>query len=393
MTRLTLCLTLYLGLIACAGTARAESVLNVTYLRLEVPPAPVLSNLDPIPADEGIAGAELGRSDNATTGKFLGHEYGLSVQSLPPGGDIAVAARAALAASPFLILDAGADAVLAVADLPEAKQALILSVAAPDRRLRDSDCRANLLLADVSYAERADALMQALLVKRWTRLALIAGPHPADEAWADALRASIAKFGLDLVAEKAWAEHADLRRTASAEVPLFTQDLPDHDVLVIADETDDFARYIAYNTWLPRPVAGSEGLVPAGWAPVVEQWGAAQLQGRFEAAAHRQMRPRDYAAWAAMRTLGEALTRTGSTDPALLRGYILSDEFELDGFKGRPLSYRKWNGQLRQPVPVMHARALVAQAPLDGFLHERNELDTLGLDQAESGCRAFGEPG
>ncbi len=384
-------LFLCLGLIAGVGAAGADTVVSITYLRLEMPSAPVLSNLDPIPVDEGIAGAELGRSDNATTGKFLGQDYKLTVTSLPPGSDVAAAARAALQVSRFLILDADADAVLRVADLPEAKDAVILSVAAPDMRLRDADCRANVLHTGASYAERADALMQTLLAKRWGRLALLVGPQPADTMWGDALRAAATKFGLKLVAEKNWTERADLRRTASGEVPLLTQDLPDHDVLVIADETDDFARYIAYNTWLPRPVAGSEGLVPVGWAPVVEQWGAAQLQRRFEAKAHRQMRPRDYAAWAAMRTLGEALTRTNSSDPATLRSYILSDEFELDGFKGRPLSYRKWNGQMRQPIPVVHPRALVAQAPLEGFLHQRNELDTLGLDEPESKCHAFGE--
>lgn len=383
-------LPLSLSLLTAAAPSAAETSLNVTYLRLEAPPVPVLSNLDPIPADEGIAGARLGRSDNATTGKFLGQSYSMTVESVPPGGDIAAAAKAALAASPFLILDAEAAAVLTVADLPEAKGALILSVAAPDTRLRDADCRANVLHAGASFDMRADALMQVLLNKRWTRVALITGPQAADKDWAAALRAAITKFGLELVAEKNWSERADLRRSASSEVPLFTQDLPEHDVLLIADESDDFARYLAYNTWLPRPVAGSEGMVPAGWSPTLEQWGAVQLQDRFEEGARRSMRPRDYAAWAAMRTLGEALTRTGSADAATVRSYILSDDFKLDGFKGRALSYRNWNGQLRQPIPVAHARALVTLAPVEGFLHERNELDTLGRDKGESACKAFG---
>ena len=97
----------------------------------------------------------------------------------------------------------------------------------------------------------------------------------------------------------------------------------------------------------------------------------------------------DYAAWAAMRTLGEAATRTNSTDPKTLRDYILSDAFELAGFKGRALTYRHWNGQLRQPIAIAHPRALVAQAPLEGFLHQTNELDSLGLDRPESKCEAF----
>ncbi|MEM9813184.1 MAG: branched-chain amino acid ABC transporter substrate-binding protein, partial [Pseudomonadota bacterium] len=174
-------------------------------------------------------------------------------------------------------------------------------------------------------------------------------------------------------------------------VPLFTQDLPRHDVLLIADEIADFGRYIAYNTWEPVPVAGSEGLRPVAWAPVVEQWGAAQLQGRFEETADRDMAPLDYAAWAAVRTIGEAVTRTSSDDAATLRAFILSDAFELAGFKGRPLTYRGWNGQLRQPIPLVTERAVVASAPLEGFLHRTTELDTLGLDAPETACTAFEE--
>ena len=382
---------LVFGIAISAATARAEVVLHATYLRIEQPPAPVLSNLDPVPEDDGIAGAHLGLADNATTGQFLGQTYKLDTVSLPPGTDPLPMADAALETTPFLIVDGNAAEVTAIADLTAAKGALIFSVSAADEDLRGAGCRANLFHTGLSYSMRSDALMQTLLAKRWTKLALISGPHSVDRLWADALRGSARKFGLTIIGELDWDERADLRRTASSEVPILTQDLPDHDVLVVADETDDFARYIAMNTWAPRPVAGSEGLVPTGWSTVVEQWGAAQLQSRFEEMAGRAMRPRDYAAWAAFRTLGEAVTRTGSSDPATLRAYILSDEFELAAFKGRPLSYRRWNGQLRQPVPVVTPRALVAEAPLEGFLHERNELDTLGLDRAESACTAFGD--
>ena len=103
------------------------------------------------------------------------------------------------------------------------------------------------------------------------------------------------------------------------------------------------------------------------------------------------MRSRDYAAWAAMAAIGEAVTRTGAGDVAALRDYILGEKFELAGFKGRKLTFRQWNGQLRQPIPLAHPRALAAQAPLEGFLHHRNELDTLGIDQPESACAAFGD--
>ena len=381
--------TACLAWLLAAAPAWAQVAVDVTYLRQEVEVPPTLSNLDPIPEDLGLAGAALGTADNATTGRFLGQEHALHVTSVPPGGGLLAAAREALAATPLLVLDAPADDLLAVADLPEAEGALILNAAAEEPRLRGADCRANVLHAVPSLAMRTDALAQVLQAKRWNDLVLVAGTRPADIAYADALRASLEKFGLGLRGEKEWAFDADMRRNAAAEVPVFTQDLPSHDVLLVADEAQDFGRYVLYNGWEPRPVAGSEGLTAVAWSPVVEQWGAAQLQSRFEEAAGRPMAPRDYAAWAAMRAVGEAVTRTGTAGPAELRAFLLSDEFELAGFKGRPLSFRPWNGQLRQPIPVVHPRALVASAPLEGFLHERTELDTLGLDAPESACTAF----
>ena len=382
---------LTLAAAAFALPAWAEVELPVTYLKLEVPRPPVLSNLDPVPDDLGEAGAQLGLADNQTTGKFLGHDYSLTVTRVPEGGDWLAAARAALAESPFLILDAPAQAQLALADLPEAQGAVLFNATAADAALRDEACRANLLHSLPSNTMRADALMQFLVKRRWTDLVMIAGDHPGDKAFAEAMRRSITKFGLTLKAEKTWVFDADMRRNASQEVPLFTQDFGDYDMLLVADELGDFGRYIAFNTWQARPVAGSEGLKPVAWSWVVEQWGAAQMQNRFEELAGRDMRSEDYAAWAAIRSLGEAVTRTQSADAATLRAYILSDDFELAGFKGRKMSFRNWNGQLRQPIPLVTPRAVVAKAPLEGFLHQLTELDTLGIDQGETKCTAFQE--
>ncbi|MDD9717639.1 ABC transporter substrate-binding protein [Dinoroseobacter sp. PD6] len=380
-----------LGLCAAAllaGPAAAVE-LSVHYLRQDVPLPPTLSNLAPLPEDLGMAGARVGLDDNTTTGKFLGHTYTLEITEVAEGEDLLAAARAALAETPYLLVDAPAADLLAIADMPEAAEALIFNVAAADVALRDAECRANVLHTLPSDAMRTDALAQLLVLKRWDDLVLISGTYPVDVAYADALRKSLRKFGLSLEAEKTWAFDADMRRNASQEVPLFTQDFGDYDALLVADEVEDFGRYILYNTWQPRPVAGSEGLSPRTWSPVVEQWGAAQLQSRFTDTIGRDMESKDYAAWAAMRSLGEAVVRTSAADLPTLRSYILGDTFELAGFKGRPLTFRPWNGQLRQPIPIVHPRALVAQAPLEGFLHQRTELDTLGLDEPESACTAF----
>ncbi|GAA4228138.1 ABC transporter substrate binding protein (PQQ-dependent alcohol dehydrogenase system) [Sagittula marina] len=380
--------------VLCVGGMSAPSEaadIRLHYLRQEVEQPPTLSNLEPVPTDEGRAGAELALEDNATTGTFMGQTWTLQSTHVAVDGDFTAAVREALKTTDLLVLDAPVDDVLAAADLPEAQDALLFNTAAPERALRDEACRANVLHTLPSRAMLTDALMQFFVARRWTAIVMIEGTKPGDLALGESYRDSAAKFGQSVRRTQSWEDSGDLRRNASQEVPIFTQGLGKYDVLVVADELNDFARYIPYNTWMPRPVAGSEGLRPSAWSPVVEQWGAAQLQSRFEDAAGRQMRDRDYAAWAAVRAVGEAVTRTGASSAPELRAYMLGDSFELAGFKGRPLTFRPWNGQLRQTIPLTHRGSVVANAPIEGFLHPKTELDTLGLDAPESRCTAFGK--
>ena len=66
--------------------------------------------------------------------------------------------------------------------------------------------------------------------------------------------------------------------------------------------------------------------------------------------------------------------------------FMKSKKFALDGFKGPRLSFRSWNNQLRQPILLSTHNALIKKTPIEGFLHEKNNLDTLGIDEAESKC-------
>ncbi len=370
--------------------AGEDLMVTIGYLEQVVPRPPVLSNLEEVPEDQGIAGVQLGIADNNTTGKFLKQNYTLQTRLVGEDEELLAAARALLGQSRLIVANMPAESLLAVADLPEADGAILINASATDGFLRNQECRANLLHAIPSRAMLADALSQFAVRKRWKDWVLIEGAHPGDQAFAAAIERSAAKYTIDIKARKTWEFDADVRRSAASEVPLFVQDFPDHDLLVIADELGDFGRYFLYHGWLPRPVAGSEGLRPDTWSAAVEQHGAAQLQSRFQKHADRPMRSVDYAAWVAARTIGEAVTRTNSSDADVLRSYILSGEFELAAFKGRKLSYRSWNGQLRQPIPLSHPRAVVALAPIEGFLHQHNEMDTLGLDKPESDCKAFG---
>jgi ABC transporter substrate binding protein (PQQ-dependent alcohol dehydrogenase system) len=161
----------------------------------------------------------------------------------------------------------------------------------------------------------------------------------------------------------------------------------DYDFAIVADEAGAFGDYIPYRTWDPRPVAGTQGLVPTSWHATHESWGAAQLQNRFRRAAKRAMRPLDYQAWVAVRAVGEAMTRVGRMDPRQIGRFMLGPSFDLAAFKGVPLSFRPWDQQLRQPILLAQPTAIVAVLPEAGFLHQRTPRDTLGTDDPESVCR------
>jgi ABC transporter substrate binding protein (PQQ-dependent alcohol dehydrogenase system) len=169
-------------------------------------------------------------------------------------------------------------------------------------------------------------------------------------------------------------------------MPVVTQDVGDYDALVVADFRDAFGEYLPYRTWDPRPVVGTQGLVPTAWHRSQEQWGATQMQNRFTRFAGRWMTERDYAAWVAVRSISEATTRTNKTDRASIDAYIRSGDFGAAGFKGQKLTYRDWDGQLRQPILLATMRTLVSVSPQEGYLHEFSELDTLGHDRPDSAC-------
>jgi ABC transporter substrate binding protein (PQQ-dependent alcohol dehydrogenase system) len=367
--------------------------LNITILygeqKIERPAT--LSGLHPVPEDLGLRGAELAMIDNQETGRFTKDIYSLKQLSAPIGTHLADILAARDKNLPdFLVINAPEDELLHIADLPQLKDKIIFNVAARDESAREENCRANLLHTIPSRAMLADAVAQFLLVKKWTNILLLSGPKIGDLAYADAFRHTATKFGLTIVAEKPWSLEGDMRETAATEIPLITQGSA-YDVVVVADESDDFGSLISYNTDLSRLIVGTHGLVATGWSDVIEPWGAVQLQNRFVKLSSRGMREIDFAAWVATRVVGEAVTRTKSTDLKTLRAFILSEELNMAAFKGRAVTFRNWNGQLRQPIHLVTKETQVAMAPFEGFLHATNDLDTLGLDQPETKCLKFGE--
>jgi ABC transporter substrate binding protein (PQQ-dependent alcohol dehydrogenase system) len=231
----------------------------------------------------------------------------------------------------------------------------------------------------------ADGLAQYLVTKQWRNLLLLQGKLPRDQAFSQAFRKTAKKFGLKITEEKEFVLSNDPRQRDQNNIALLTTH--QSEVVLLVDTDGEFGRYVPYQTVHPRPVVGTEGLIPSAWHWAWERHGAPQLNQRFVKRAKRKMLGPDWAAWAAVKVIVESVLRTKSTDFEKVTGYLKSDRLTLDAYKGTPASFRPWNNQLRQPILLHTHNAVVDRAPLRGFLHPTQNLDTLGVTSEGSGCR------
>ena len=381
-----------LGFVASSAFAADPIDIRVGYLG-QAGIKSKLSLVEQPSENDGIAGARLAIEDNNTTGKFLNQRFFLEEIRLKDGEDVAKAAMALADRNGIIIADLPADALLKAADVLRDRKTVLLNAGAIDDRLREQDCRANVIHVAPTRSMLADALAQYLVWKQWKRWLLVVGSHEADKLYADALRRAATRFGAKIVQEKVFEDTGGARRTDSGvtliqrQMPVFTQGAPAYDVLVAADESEVFASYLPYRTWDPRPIAGSAGLVPTSWDAAHDQWGAIQIQNRFVKLNSRRMTARDMQAWTAARMIGEATSRTNSGDPKSVFDFLKRPDFSVAAFKGQRLTLRDWNLQLRQPILLVDGRMVVSVSPQEGFLHQYSELDTLGVDRPETKCK------
>src|SRR5258705_11642324 len=307
------------------GAFAADPVeIGIGYLR-RAGIKPTLSMVEQPAENDGVAGARLAIEDNNTTGKFLDQHFTLVEFRLKDGDDAAKAAVALAGRDiAFVITDLPADALLKAADAVRDRGTVLLNAGAIDDRLREEDCRTNVIHVAPTRSMLADGLAQYLVWKQWKRWMMVVGSHDEDRLFAEALRRSAARFGAKIVQERVFEDTGGARRTDSGvtliqrQMPVFTQQAPTYDILVAAGEGGGVASFLPYRTWDARPVAGSAGLVPKSWDAAHDQWGANQLQNRFMTMFRRRMTTLDGQAWVAARMIGEAVSRKQSADPKVM---------------------------------------------------------------------------
>lgn len=292
------------------------------------------------------------------------------------------AVKAEKGGAAVVLADLPADWLLAAAD---AVKLPVMNLGAAEDRLREADCRARLLHLIPSERMRADALAQTLTSQRWSSVLLLTGPSPLDAQRGAVAQAAIKRYGLKLAAAKPFKLSADPRERDLANPRLLTGNLQ-YDVVWVVDSDGEFARALPYRTALPRPVVGDAGLTAQAWSAQFERFGAPQVSRRFAKATGRAMTAHDWSAWMAGKALVAAASEVPKGPAAALAQALGTLEF--DGSKGVPMSFRAWDGQLRQPMLMTDGQGVVATAPVEGVQHPRNSLDTLGADAPEKLCKA-----
>ena len=312
-----------------AAEAKPPAVkIAIHYLGKEYEEPVPLSLVDPVLTDNGLQGARLAIQDNNKSGQFLGQEYDLVEDIVPADGDVAAKAKEILKDGPAIIIaDLEAKDLLAVADLPEAKDSIIFNIRLSDDALRGEQCRFNVFHVAPTWSMRADALAQYLIWKKWNKWFVLKGVAPSDKDYDAAVERAAGRFGGKIVEEREYKFDTANPRTDSGhqqiqtQMPEVTQGAPEHDVLWVVDTTEHFGEYVPYRDYDPRPVVGTQGLTAVAWHRSYEQYAGTQMQHRFERFAKRVMTERDYSAWIAVRAIGEAVTRGGKSDVADIREY------------------------------------------------------------------------
>jgi ABC transporter substrate binding protein (PQQ-dependent alcohol dehydrogenase system) len=377
----TLQLVAGLGLLL-GGELHAQSVggppqsssATIVYISREATSDARLSLTEPVVADYGWLGARFGVSELNANGRFLGKRFELTRVVVSSQEDLAGRARSALRAHPVLVVaDLGARDLLALADLSEARDSLIIDARTSDDALRYSQCRGNVFHILPSWQMRASALSRFLVGRGWRRWLLLRGATAEDLDYAAALRRAALRFGAIIVAERslpaAGASGLLTQQQLDTQLATLTRISSPYDLVVVTDSDDASGGRVMFNTAASRLVAGTQGLVATAWDPQFRDFAARGFAYRFAKFASREMSERDYGNWLAVTVLGEAVLRGGVHEPADVRQYLLSSRFSVAAFKGEPLKFSAASQQLGQPILLFGPKVLIALMPAEAQQH------------------------
>ena len=285
----------------------------------------------------------------------------------------------------FFLIDAPTSVVSEVAQLTRDEDVYLFNTTAIGDSLRNEACQKHLFHMTASRAMRTDALSQYLVERKWKKILILRGPLTEDQLMASAFEKSAAQFGLKIVEIRDFLLGNDPRAREQNDLDFLTGDKR-YDAVFVADSDGEFSLSVPYATRESAVVFGAAGVMPRVWHWSYLRHGAPQVHGRFERMHTRRMGEPDWGAWVALKTIAMAIARTKTTEGPKVAEYLRNDKFRVDGSKGPGMSIRPWNNQLRQPLLLTTNDWTITLAPIKGFKHRTNDLDTLGYGSQDSAC-------
>lgn len=347
-------------------------------------PVGLVAPTDPTAAGPLRQGAELGLADANALATLFGKRLVLEVEDAA-GPAAALAAARSLARRRVLAVVGGAGAGFGPALREAAAEGVVvLNVGAADEALRNERCAPTLGHVLPSVTMYVDALVQwARERRRAGRFALATDGSERGREVEAAARRAVARAGAALVPE------------AEADLVLLATDAGGARAALARARGEGRAASVAgLGAEVPLALAPEEaaGAWVVAWHHELERFSARELNNRFRRRFGAPLTEVSWAAWAAVKLIGEAVVRADVQDGAGLLRFIDSAA-PFDGHKGSALTFRPWDRQLRQPLYVIGPRpapeagrgAFAVWADVGGA-----DLDRLGTTAAETRCRRAG---
>jgi ABC-type branched-subunit amino acid transport system substrate-binding protein len=369
--------------------------------------------LDAEIASYAIMGAQLGAEEADVTAGMFGTKVELIVEDATTPENILTLARKLSTSENVSAIIAAVDdlSTAGLSAFAQQQRVLCLNTAARGGDLRGEKCHRSTFHVEPDLAMYTHAMGQWLVQnnrKRWYYI--VAEGATGQEVLDRGSRFLQHQGGTDLGRAVVSAGQSDYKDVLAHLAP------GDAEAIVVALRGDELRHFLdQYKAsglnvllagvpldmlalWQTGPEA-LQGVWVTSWYHGLERFSARELNRRFYRRFERPAEGFAWTNWAAVKLVVEGVLRSASTDASALVNY-LEGAPPFDGHKGRSLTFREWNHQLRQPLYVLKAREdkpenawdllqLIGEMPPPAGPGKSvaEVLDTLGEPKAENLCR------
>ena len=355
------------------------------------PPGPLAPSI--------LRGAKMGITEADSLAQMFGKRIELALPSVPGPERLASVASDLLKGGVAVLVGGGDEpAAEVLREVAREGRALFLNVGSVSDRMRMERCDRHTFHLHASLQMYVGAagfwLVEEKKLRRWAVLTESDEVRRAVIALAEARGATLVEDALAVSGTSDWRPPLERLRAAAPEalwlglragdVPGFLQQYAQ------AGLAGELVGLTPDAVGLPKlDGAALSGVWPLMWHHTLEKYSARDLNSRHRRRFAEPLDGASWSSWAAFKLVGEALLRAGTTPQAILE-YFESDP-PFDGHKGRPLTFRKRDHQLRQPMYLAQASKappgesdaspveVIAEVP-------RGDLDAIFLPPRDEGC-------